>query len=495
MRYLTYCALLLLLLCTPSWSAGQVAATSGPEQTDDSRAAATKLVLHPAAAPRPALRYQLLPPLLDRRPGNAAVLYNKVPAERMAFFTDFFKRPGPWENAEKWLDVPLSDPREKALRKPWESEFEKQLKLEGSIFFDLDRAARCESCDWLLPIREQEFFSILLPELQQTRSFARSLTLKARLEIAEAKFDNAIRTLQTGYALGRHVAQGQTMIHGLVGLSNSAMMSKRVEDWAQTPGAPNLYWALTWLPRPLIDFRPGLEAEMNMIYLSYPELRNLESAKYSAEQWREILEKTVDRMLRWSDGRAELPRTLVSTAAALRGYPMAKRALVSWGRPAAEVEAMPVAQVIMIYTMRTYEELRDDIFKWSAVPYPEGRAGAAEAEQCLKRAAREWREALPIASLVLPAIVSARFAEVRGDRTIALLRIVEAIRLYGAAHDRRLPEELAEIKDVPIPTDPVTGKSFLYQHTGGTAILESPPIPGKPQKDFGVRYEIQFAKL
>jgi hypothetical protein len=454
---------------------------------------AVKLVLYPSAAPRPALRYQLLPPLLDRRPGNAAVLYNKTFAEQLAFLTEFGKG-GLWQKIDKWLEVPLGDPREKELRKPWESSAQVFRGRGGGMFDNLDRAARCESCDWQLPIREQEFFSILLPELQETRTCARLLTTKARLEIADGKFDDAVRTLQTGYALARHVGQGQTLIHGLVGLAESGIMSKRVEDWAQTPGAPNLYWALTWLPRPLIDFRPGLEAELSMIYLSYPELRNLESAKYSAERWREMLEKTVDRMLRWSDGRGELPRSLVSTAAALRGYPMAKRALIAWGRPAAEVEAMPVAQVIMIYTMRTYEELRDDIFKWFAVPYPEGRAGAAEAEQSLQRAAREWREALPIASLVLPAIESARFAELRAERTIAMLRIVEAIRLYGAAHERRLPDELAEIKDVPVPADPVTGKPFLYQHTYGTAILESPPIPGKPQKDFGVRYQIQFAK-
>jgi hypothetical protein len=486
MKDLIPCAALLLLLSAPSWAAGQASPLAIGDKQEPP---AVKLVLYPAAEPRPALRYQLLPPMLDRRPGNAAVLYNKAIAERSGLWKMMFDRGGSWEKIEKWLEVPLNDPREAEMRKSLSDP-----RQWHSFFDDLDRAARCESCDWQLPLREQEFFSILLPELQQTRNYARLLTTKARFEIAEGKFDDALHTLQTSYALARHVGQGQTLIHGLVGLANSAMMSKRVEDWGQQPNAPNLYWALTWLPRPLIDFRSGLEAEMNMIYLSYPELRNLESAKYSAEQWREMLEKTVDRVLRWSDGRGEVPRTLVSTAAALRGYPMAKRALIAWGRPAAEVEAMPVAQVIMVYTMRTYEELRDDIFKWFAVPHPEGRAGAAAAEQSLQSASREWREALPIARVVLPAIESARFAEVRGERTIAMLRIVEAIRLYGAAHERRLPDELTEIKDVPVPADPVTGKAFLYHHTYGKAILESPPVPGKPQKDFGVRYEIQFAE-
>jgi hypothetical protein len=487
MKYPTHVLIVILLLLAPSWAGGQVAALwSGPDP-DENKAPTTKLVLHPMAAPRPALRYQLLPPFMDRRPGNAAVLYNKVPAEQAAFFTAFGKL---WEKIEKWQEVPLGDPREKELRKAWES----SLQLQGSIFDILDQAARCESCDWQLPIREQEFFSILLPEFAQARNFGRLLAAKARIDIAEKEFDAAERTLRTGYAMGRHVAQGPCLVTSLVGLAICNMMSKDVEDWAQQPGAPNLYWALTWLPRPLIDLRPAIEAEMSAVYLSYPDLRNLDTAQYSPEQWRQLLDKTVERMYRWQGEQPRVPRPLITTAAALRGYPMAKRALVAWGRPAAEVEAMPVAQVIMIYTMRTYEEMRDDIFRWFAVPYPEGRTGASEAEKNLQRAAREFREALPIAGILLPAVESVNFAVVRGDRTIAMLRVIEAIRLYGAANEGRLPDDLAQIQEVPIPTDPITGKPFLYQRADGTAFLESPYISGRSQKHSGIRYEIKFAK-
>jgi len=486
MRYAIWCAVFIVLLGAPSWARGQVTSLWAPPDADENKAPTTKLVLHPMAAPRPALRYQLLPPLLDRRPGNAAVLYNKVPAERTAFFNKFGKT---WDKIQKWQETPLSDPRERELRKPWAS-----LVADGSIFEILDRAARCESCDWQLPIREQEFYSILLPEFQQARNFARLLAAKARIEIAEKRFEAAERTLQSGYALGRHVAQGPCLVTSLVGLAIAGIMSKDMEDWAQEPGAPNLYWALTWLPRPLIDLRPGIEGEMDAVYLSYPDLRNLDTARHSPDQWRELLDKTVERIYRWQGTESSVPRPLITTAAAIRGYPMAKRALVAWGRPAAEVEAMPVAQVIMIYTMRTYDELRDDVFKWFAVPYPKGRAGAAEADKDLRRASLEGREALPIAGMLLPAVQAAHLAAVRGDRTIAMLRVVEAIRLYGAGHEGRLPDNLAEIKEVPIPADPITGKPFLYQQSDGTAILESPYIPNYPQKHFGIRYEIKFAQ-
>ena len=46
-----------------------------------------KLVIHPMAAPRPSLKYQLLPPFETRIRGNAAVYCGKVTAEHLAFFT------------------------------------------------------------------------------------------------------------------------------------------------------------------------------------------------------------------------------------------------------------------------------------------------------------------------------------------------------------------------------------------------------------------------
>ena len=45
---------------------------------DESRVVKAKLVVSPAGEPRPALKYPLLPPLLDRQPGNAAIMYTRI---------------------------------------------------------------------------------------------------------------------------------------------------------------------------------------------------------------------------------------------------------------------------------------------------------------------------------------------------------------------------------------------------------------------------------
>ena len=70
-----------------------------------------------------------------------------------------------------------------------------------------------------------------------------------------------------------------------------------------------------------------------------------------------------------------------------------------------------------------------------------------------------------------------RRAQARLDQRIALLRHVEALRLYAAEHDGALPANLSEIS-VPLPDDPFTGKPFRYEVTGDTAHLRGTPPPG-----------------
>jgi hypothetical protein len=82
-------------------------------------------------------------------------------------------------------------------------------------------------------------------------------------------------------------------------------------------------------------------------------------------------------------------------------------------------------------------------------------------------------EIIPLARALLPAIEHARAAEARVDRDFAALLVLEALRLYAAAHEGRLPDSLADITDVPIPTDPLTGQPFLYRRDGSDAVLES----------------------
>jgi len=66
---------------------------------------------------------------------------------------------------------------------------------------------------------------------------------------------------------------------------------------------------------------------------------------------------------------------------------------------------------------------------------------------------------------------------------VALLRTIEAIRMYAADHGSQLPLSLEAITAVPVPLDPVTGQAFLYQVSDGrNARLEAPKTEAEPKR-------------
>lgn len=489
-------ALLAAALSTPRASAqllpppplidhlAQSAASAPPQaspQVPAPQPATVKVALYPAAEPVPSLKYQLLPPMIQRRPGNAAVLYGKVTAEQNAFFGNHKL----WENIPQWLDAPFDKFPKEQVRK----EFTPPLHF-------LKMAARCDSCEWDLPIREEMFYAILLPDVQQARNFGRILALQARVHIAYQEYDKAIEMLQMGYALGRHVAEQPTLVSDLVGLAIHGLMLGRMLELIQQPDSPNLYWALSALPRPIVDIRKAMETEMYAIYLSYPELRDLDQKDYPPTYWQYLLDRTVGEFSKLLD-RAPAPEVqrLWAAAQILQGYPQAKKSLIEQGRKADEVEKMPVAQVVLLYTMHTYDELRDDLCKWMFLPYSEAKQGLKQADEKLRDAKIRGREIIPLASVVLPAVGSVKKAEVRGQREIAFLRVLEALRLYASSQGR-LPARLQDITEVPIPDDPVHNAPFAYQaHDPRSAVLDVLGPPGTWASDAnGMRYEIELKK-
>lgn len=65
-------------------------------------------------------------------------------------------------------------------------------------------------------------------------------------------------------------------------------------------------------------------------------------------------------------------------------------------------------------------------------------------------------------------------AELRQDRRIAVLRVIESLRYHAATHNGALPHSLSQITEVPVPDDPATGKPFEYRLNGNSADLSGP---------------------
>ena len=142
------------------------------------------------------------------------------------------------------------------------AEVRKFVDLWSGQLEQIEFGARRKTCDWNYTLPEQRLDVIHLAarDAQQMRQWVRLLDLKARLEIAEGKFDEAIRTIETGLAFARHIAEGPFLINGLIGIAGAYVMLGRCDELIAQPGAPNLYWALTALPQP-VDRPPPRDRE------------------------------------------------------------------------------------------------------------------------------------------------------------------------------------------------------------------------------------------
>lgn len=430
------------------------------------------LTVSPAPEPDEALSYSFVPGFGEQVPGNAAQIYHTAAEILHGNATESLA-----DKAAEWLGMPVEDvPRDKVYS-----------ALAGALHY-VDLAVHRERCEWDLPIRS-EGFSLQLPMLARFRSLGRALAVTARVQTADGRLDEAFRTLGNGLLFARHVSQGDTLIHALVGNAIASVMLHEVAELLQAPDAPNLYWALTSLPTPFIDPRRAMAAEMDILPIVMPELKDLEQKRLSREEVDAVLEK-LDGVAGLAGGpRHGLGRDVQRLYFALRAYPDAKRNLVQRGTPAATVEAMPVAQVVLVDYLEEFRRLRDNGVKWLYVPYHQAHQGLRRAESKLGRSRTRLNPLLA----VLPAWQAAYVRFVSLERDINALRCVEALRMHAAAHDNTLPTTLNEVTAAPIPDDPFWGKPFAYEISDeGAAIVSR--APKGVSKNTNLRCRIRLRK-
>jgi len=421
-----------------------------------------KLNLKAAAAPVPALKYRLLPEVRDLQPGNALICYMR------ALNPEFYPsaaRGKQLQELDKLRELPFDE--FKKTKKPGFGL--PQLALE-----EVDRGARREYCDWEMLARlRKDGFSTPVPDVQIMRQFAFFLGYRARLELSKGEFDKAAYTVQTILALSRHLAEAPVLINELVGMALASIGLDQVEDFIQQPDAPNLYWALTGLPRPFIDIRKGLEGEKMMLEAEFPELIKLDRQPLSAEQFKRLANIGSNPNLMFKGTRdATFPEKLDLVGRVVQQYPAARKALIDQGREAEEVDALPMLQVVLSHNYQQFRRMQDDMEKWIFVPFWEAHKG----RQQIDADHGNMVSAFPFAH-VLPAVWRVYEASVRLDRRIAALRCIEALRLH-LAETGKLPGSLDDITQVPIPIDPFTGKQFQYTARGDEVTLFGPPPPG-----------------
>ena len=149
---------------------------------------------------------------------------------------------------------------------------------------------------------------------------------------------------------------------------------------------------------------------------------------------------------------------------------------------------MSVYQAGLLYWLQLHHELVDGYVKVYSMPYPQAMEGFRAASKAAEQAKADGRELLPLASTLAPVMEATRSAVVKDDRRVAILRVIESLRIHAASHDGKLPDKLSDISEVAIPDDPVTTKPFEYRREGDKAFIQGPKVGDVP-----LQFEITMA--
>ncbi|AMV24731.1 hypothetical protein VT84_10070 [Gemmata sp. SH-PL17] len=404
-----------------------------------------RLTVDATRAPKPALKYLLLPEIGEMTQGNPIPNYLKCVLDQES----------------KGTDAPLS-----------------RLALK-----QVDRAARMDKPDWqILPKLKTDGVSLLLPDVQKMRQLANELNGRFRDEVALRRFDDAIVTAKTMFALARHMGEHPTLIGGLVAVAIATVAIAPLEEMIGQPGCPNLYWALTALPHPFVPLDKGLEGERVFVGT---ELRELDDTNpMTAAQLRKLMTH-LDRVREIQRNEKKTGEWLAERAKDEKNLVAARARLQEHGLRADRLALFSPYQVLLLEAKLDYEIQRDETMKYAPLPTWEALAYIDKVPV---------PKETPLFSSFLSSLYSVRRAQGRLEQRLALLRHVEALRLHAADHEGKLPQKLSEVA-VPLPVDPFSGKPFRYELVDGVGHLRgSPPKAGETNAVYHMHYEIIIRK-
>ncbi len=451
-------------------SLAALAALAVPTRAEDvkkPKETLVRLTVSAAAVPQPALKHVLLPEFRDLNPGNPIQNYMKCFMEREKFFIDKDEV----DRREKLLAMPLAEFPASDLQ-----------AYGGSALRQADWAARLDNADWQMLLQmKADGIRLLIPDVQEMRVLAKALKVRCRAEVAAGRIDAALRTEQTMFAMSQHLGEHLTLIGELVGVAIAQGALDPLEEMLERPDCPNLYWALTYLPSPLIPIDKCAQGERIWVKPAFGDLD--ESAAMSAEQ----LEPAIESLSLLAEGGRAMPKGglrawLSEHAADEKAMNEARQHLVESGISEDRLQTFPAEQVLLLDEWRKSLESHDDVIKLCFLPVWQIDDHIAQ-----------HRAKGPIVFDLAPAIERVLHRRAVLDQRIAILRHVESLRLYAAEHGK-FPATLAELW-TPLPVDPMNGQPLQYESDGTTAHLRGSAPKGEEQNAaFHLHYEITLRK-
>jgi hypothetical protein len=455
----------------------------GQDSKDHAKPVETVIKLTVAAAGEsvPALKYQLLPDLREMNSGNPIQAYLACFSEQNLFF----------------YSKEAADERARLDQMPFKDLPDNLADYGGLALKRADEAARLDRTDWqiLLKLR-RDGVMLLLPEVQQMRTLAWAMKVRMRCQVKAGRFDDAVGSAKTLFAMGRHMDEHPTLVAGLVGIAMVNFTVPVLEEMAQEPGSPNLFWAYANLPRPMVTFRKGWQGErlswVHEFEKQLPADRPMSEGEISA-----VIGKTRRLVKEVFSGQGIKfdfvdPALLIGKRTKNEAFMTAARAkLQREGIKEAVLSKMPAEQIALLDGLRRVEAVRDESLKWFNMPYYQSVPGLTEVETRARAQAKD--ENLPELHLAMgiPMFTLRRLAASRAalDARLALLAHVEALRLYAAAHGGQWPTQLSDTH-LPLPPDPYTGEPIQYRVAGNIAHLRCATPTEQASLTTYVRYEV-----
>lgn len=430
--------------------------------------------LHPAGEPDPALRYRFWPAIDQQRhasPHPFLSRANLLAAHALAQDCDneFAKR------YDKVSHLPLDQVATE--------ETKQFLQRYGAAALDqLSEIDRLMDTTYDLQFETRsltEMVDLVLPEVQESRHLARLLQIRARVAIAEKRWDNAINDIRVGFRLAEIIGDSAPLlINKLVGIAIAGVMQAVVEEAIQQPDCPNLYWALASVPsdqvfalRDAMEFEAGNITRLLRVQdLNRPENLSTNGARDQLVSVIAQVLQYVDDILandagdRSSDRNDSIARLITGVYVVQMTEPSSEllRQSKEWS---INVENLSAPQVVSLATQLRLLRTRDEWTKWLLLSDNLDINFDARVVKSLDIRTADVVTALT--GVLMPAFDSARKASQRGVQQQYLWMTVEALRMH-AAQNGELPQSLDDLQPVPALFDAISQKPFDYERTSPT---------------------------
>ena len=466
---------------------------------------AMELELHPMPEPRPAFKHRLMTPEHQLKHENAALHYLQAQAflEQHAALREIFKRQDQYQEEDRNSDGDLTQrPYAWIGMSPEDLPMDEVKDYMRLVEFQtryLKKSVLCDHCDFENNIRGVEDpMYVLLPEIQAQRELARMQVIRGKVAIAERRFDDAEEIMRQNYMMAWQLGKLDCLVTNFVGNAISRMTHWYIAaDYIQQPGAPNLYWALSAMRSPLIDMRLAMSTESEWFTQQFEQFREVDETARPITFWRQFSDDFADEYSHfdydetwWLASRStyesnnrgikmwdDMKRPAM-TGIFIAAYPDARRYLIEdWEMPELQVDAYPIAQVVALAMLRCWEESSDAEYKYLCIPIDQHGDKFDDIDRDLEEISNRIGVSAHLTDHLLPALEHAAAARTRMEQSVAALRTIEAIRLYGASHESQLPATLDDL-EVPVPIDPFSGDPLPYSFNDDHAVLILKGSPG-----------------